>query len=109
MEYGEQPTKESLKKDVLQCVEKSTLKGVPVEKNINKDNINALKIIVNAKKNADREFQSLKTRGVARGDLQTKTKIYQSMSSPTASCQGIFTEAAVADYENRNVATYDFP
>ena len=38
-EFGEEETQESLKKELLQYVEKSTLKGVPVEKKNNTPNM----------------------------------------------------------------------
>ena len=107
-EYGEDIAIESLEKEFQQYLDKKTLRGVPADEKIDKDLIIPLKTFAKAKKDTDGNFKSLKTRGVGRGDRQKET-INEKMSSPTASTQALFTVAAIAAHEGKNVSTYDFP
>ena len=50
---------------------------------------------INTLKSTDGEFNSLKTRGVARGNMQKR--------------KFLLTVATVAEHEKKNLATIDFP
>ena len=60
-EYGEEAAAQSLEKEFCQYVEKLTLRGVPKEEFIEPDRIIPFKTFVKEKKDADGNFQSLKT------------------------------------------------
>jgi len=84
------------------------LRGVPREEFIEPDRIIPIKNFVKENKDADGNFQSLKTRGVGRGGRQYPT-MYEAMSSPTASTQSLFTVATIGAHEGKRMASYDFP
>ena len=106
--YGEELAEESLEKEFQQYIDKKTLRRVLVNEVIPKDQIIPFKAFAKEKKDADGNFKSLKTRGVARGDRQKPT-IYEKISSPTASTQSLFTVITIGAYEGKKSVTYDFP
>jgi len=77
-------TVESAKKEYKQFLEKKTFQGVPTNETIGPKRIVTIKDFAKAKRDADGNMTSLKTRGVGRGDHQDET-IYEKRSSPTAS------------------------
>ena len=107
---GKEKTMESIKKELLQLMEKKVFRGLPAQEiqTLPRGTILPCKLFLKEKTNPDGTFDKLKSRLVAGGHRQDKND-YEEFNSPTVAVSSLFTIACIAAKEKRIVVAMDVP